>query len=169
MPAMRQFHLWAIALLSTFLLSPSATLANPSLFLTPQSMTGMSPGSAQGGIQKMAIVGLNQPFSLPLNARAMVKREGLRMEFLTVQEDSRCPTGLDCFWSGRAVVVVNLIKNGKSLGIVELTHSPNQSPSQRVAGYSLQLVELSPYPVSGQTRTPSAYVGTFRISRSPQS
>lgn len=165
---MRQFHLWAIALLSTLLFSPSATLANPSLFLKPQIMTGMLPGVAQVGVQRMVMVELNQPFSLQLNARAMVKREGLRVQFLKVKEDSRCPTGLDCIWAGRAVVVVNLIKNVKSLGTVELTHSPNQSSSQRVAGYSLQLMELSPYPVGGQTRTSSTYVGTFRISRLPQ-
>jgi hypothetical protein len=162
---MRQSLLWAIALLSTVFLGNAAVIATPDLFLKLPATAEIAQSIAQGGFPKMVPVEVDKPFQLKLNSRAMLKRGGLTLKFLKVKEDSRCPTGVDCVWAGRATVVVHVTKNGKSFGNVELTRSATQSTRKSVAGYSLQLVDLSPHPAAGQTSAPSNYVGSFLISR----
>ena len=40
--------------------------------------------------------------------------KGVSIKFVEVVEDSRCPTGVDCIWAGRAKVKTSVTVNGKT-------------------------------------------------------
>ena len=54
---------------------------------------------------------LGQPFSLRVGQRIGLKRAGLRIRFVAVTEDSRCPAGVTCVWAGNAKVQIEVGSN----------------------------------------------------------
>jgi len=70
--------------------------------------------------RKAEVIRLGQEFELKINQEAMVEGEGLAVVFESVLEDSRCPEGVDCIWSGNAKIKVELIGAGKESAAVEL-------------------------------------------------
>jgi hypothetical protein len=73
----------------------------------------------------------------------------LRLRFTEVLEDSRCPTRVDCVWTGQARIAVLVQPAGRDPEAVEFTTSP--APSQNkdtvaVHGYTIWLKSLDPYP-----------------------
>ncbi|MGH8488298.1 MAG: tetratricopeptide repeat protein, partial [Gammaproteobacteria bacterium] len=51
---------------------------------------------------------LEQPFTLPIGHTARLQESDLTLAFLAVVEDSRCPTQVDCFWSGQARIIIRV-------------------------------------------------------------
>src|SRR5262245_25820104 len=52
--------------------------------------------------RKTKVTRLGQEFELKVNQEALIVGEGLAVSFDSVLEDSRCPEGVDCIWSGNA-------------------------------------------------------------------
>lgn len=53
-------------------------------------------------------VSLGQEFSLHIGESASIEGEELRIKFLEVVEDSRCPKGGKCVWAGRVTCAVEI-------------------------------------------------------------
>ena len=51
---------------------------------------------------------LNEEFSLHIGQSAYIAGENLKIEFLEIVEDSRCPKDVTCIWAGRAVASVRI-------------------------------------------------------------
>jgi len=68
--------------------------------------------------------------------------------------DSRCPLDVVCIWEGRAIAKFTFIKNGQSYPIT-LTIPGFASYSQEisVAGYTIRLINVLPYPVINSPQT----------------
>jgi hypothetical protein len=111
-------------------------------------------------------VGLGQPFSLATGEEKVIEAEGLTVEFVEVAGDSRCPSDVDCFWAGEVTVVIAVYKNGQSLGEFELTLgvSPDEAAVTDVDGYTIQLLEVTPYPISTETIASSDYQISLTVS-----
>src|ERR1041384_6590460 len=55
---------------------------------------------------------LGQEFELRIGQRAVIRKTNLTLRFVTVPEDSRCPSDVTCVWAGNARVEL-LVTNGR--------------------------------------------------------
>ncbi len=111
-------------------------------------------------------VGSPAEVQLQIGEAATIASGKVVVRFASVEQDSRCPTGVNCFWQGEAVVLLELEEEGQDPGssslstLVDRGKSPN---TIRVGDVSLRLVELHPYPAAGDPIEPSDYVLTLRV------
>jgi hypothetical protein len=114
---------------------------------------------------------VGQEFSLSGGQEATIVGENLRLRFTEVLEDSRCPTEVECFWTGQARIAVAVEPTGASPTTVEF--NPNPAPGQgimtvQVFDHTVSLKSLEPYP-----RTPDDamaledYRATLVVQRQP--
>ena len=99
---------------------------------------------------------LNEAFALGGGQQASIRGENLSLRFTDVLEDSRCPTQVDCFWTGQARIAVEVLPQGSAPTTTEFNTNP--TPGQnlqtaRVGEYTIELQSLDPYP---QTPEPIA-------------
>jgi hypothetical protein len=110
---------------------------------------------------------LGREFKLRARHQVTLPREGLRIKFISVKEDSRCPADVKCVWAGNAAVRLEVSTRGR--GSRTLTLNTNNSSSSvdenQYRGYKLKLVELSPYPRSDRKIAPGDYVATLLVSK----
>jgi len=110
---------------------------------------------------------LNQPFQLKSDQVAVITPGNLKVQFLNVSNDSRCPIGVQCPWAGQATVVIRAERNGNALGDFNLilNAAAQEQPTVRFDDYSIKLVDLTPYPKQNQQVKLSEYVATLLVSR----
>jgi hypothetical protein len=92
---------------------------------------------------------LNDPFALAGGQEGLIASEGLRLRFSDVLEDSRCPTQVECFWTGQARIAVSVQPEGAASTTVEfnINPAPGQTVNQADVGrYSIEMLSLEPYP-----------------------
>ena len=84
-------------------------------------------------------VGLNEPFSLKGGQQGLIASEQLRLRFADVLEDSRCPTQVECFWTGQARIAISAQPEGSGSTTVEFKTQPRaRSDRQDGDGRSVQ-------------------------------
>jgi hypothetical protein len=91
---------------------------------------------------------------------------GLSLEFTTLAEESRCPTGVTCVWEGNARILLTATTPS---GITSIELNTNaRFPTRAFFGdYAIDLRKLEPYPSAnsptGLTPPVSAYEATLFI------
>ena len=107
----------------------------------------------------------NENFQLKINQTAYLKSENLEITLLNIQ-DSRCPSGVVCFWEGIARAWVNILQDNQDLGNFNLTSKNFQSGLGvlQIKNYMLELVDIEPYPQRGQNIELSDYSVTFMVT-----
>jgi hypothetical protein len=90
-------------------------------------------------------------------------RGNLRVRFLEMIEDSRCPRDVNCIQAGTARIRVRVSKNGRSQVLVLETNGGRQPAV--FAGYELALYTLTPEPRSNIRINPNGYVATIQFRR----
>lgn len=85
---------------------------------------------------------------------------GPKVTPLTVTEDSRCPASVTCVWAGTVKLSARVWSGGKG-STVELT----LGKPQRMAGGSLELVKVTPYPATPKPIDGKAYSFGLRFVR----
>jgi len=113
-------------------------------------------------------VNLNEQFNLKIDQAVIIESESLKVKFLEVTEDSRCPSDVTCIWAGRVGVLLNISIDNNNLGDIKLM---NGADSQKldikdINGYSIRLVKVDPYPISTKEIKPSDYIISLIISKS---
>lgn len=101
---------------------------------------------------------------LKMGQSKWVKAGRLKVRFVSVVEDSRCPVGVNCIWAGNAKVSVVLQKAGGRQTVVEL----NTGVEPRVgsaSGYEISLTKLTPHPRAETKINPKTYTATFTLRR----
>lgn len=103
---------------------------------------------------------LGQQIHIKYDETVIIKSEGLSVKFSKVTEDSRCPSDVTCIWAGRAVVVVSISRDGNELGELTLAKGAGDEElsTGSIGGYSIKLMNVSPYPISTQEIKLSQYV-----------
>lgn len=118
------------------------------------------PGSVKPTIEERRVP-LGEPFELEPNERVGVEGSDLRLSFLTVEGDSRCPSDAQCPHAGDAIVQLAV----SSLDVQTTVGLHVAGPrSREVDGYLLELVELSPEPASGEDIEHDDYELTLRVT-----
>ena len=60
--------------------------------------------------------------------------------------DSRCPTGMECFWSGDVALFFNITHSHRQIDTLFSCYpNPNVVPLD-IAGYKWKVLEVNPYP-----------------------
>lgn len=109
-------------------------------------------------------VALNQQFTLAPGEVAVVRDVDVRVQFVEVTGDSRCPADAVCIQGGDALVRIT-VSSGSSSSSYEL-HTGDSSRASIVHGsVKIGLVELQPYPFSSRTIAPGDYRATLTTSR----
>ncbi|SEH59892.1 hypothetical protein SAMN04489835_1868 [Mycolicibacterium rutilum] len=90
---------------------------------------------------------LDQPFVLSGGQEAALAGTPLRLRFTEVLEDSRCPTEVECVWTGQARLTVVADTGRPSTLEFNTNPAPGQNrQSIRTDGYLVTLQALDPYP-----------------------
>lgn len=110
---------------------------------------------------------LNQQFQLKIQQVAAIEADYLKIQFLDVSDDSRCPVDVQCFWAGQATVVIGIVKDGNNLGNVNLVlgAASQEQATAHFDDYTISLLELTPYPQRNQQIELSDYTATLLVSR----
>jgi hypothetical protein len=109
-------------------------------------------------------VPLHSRFTLAPGAVALVERADLRVQFLRVSGDSRCPADAICIQGGDALVHVRVLDD-RSPADYELHTGDTSRASAAHRGFRLVLVELQPYPFSSRPIAGDEYRATLMVSR----
>jgi len=88
---------------------------------------------------------------------------GLKIAFIELVEDSRCPTDVNCIWAGNAKIKVRVTKNGRSKVLELDTLTRGMIPSY--GNYQLKLKELTPKPRSNIRINRNGYVATIEVTK----
>ena len=105
----------------------------------------------------------HQRVEVQIGKSATEQRSKVKVEFLEVIEDSRCPADVNCIWAGNAKIKIRVTKNGKS-EVIEL-NSGMMNKDNAFGGYTFLLENLTPKPISDKQIDKSSYVATIMMSR----
>ena len=91
---------------------------------------------------------LGAEMMLRLGEAATISSEGLSIRFMGIDQDSRCPLGVECIWAGEVTAVVTLIKSRGNALEVNLTKGAVETGREKAKfeGYSIKLIDVMPYP-----------------------
>jgi hypothetical protein len=79
--------------------------------------------------------------------------------------ESRCPSGLECFWEGDAAIQIHVSRNGDDRHDYELHTHPDYGSLVTYDGWTLALVELRPYPPPDTVPVPDDYVAVLEVEK----
>ncbi len=109
-------------------------------------------------------VAIDRQFALAEGQTAAIDGTPLRVQFLRVSGDSRCPADALCIQGGDALVHIRAEARGDAADY-EL-HTGNSTHAAAVhAGFRIELTRLEPYPFSSRTIAPGDYRATLTVSR----
>ena len=127
-------------------MSPSRTSAFLGAVLALALVSCHAGGPARADVVEF---GLDQPFPLGGGQEAVITGENLRLRFTDVLEDSRCPTQVNCVWTGQARIAVSVQPDGGDPTRVEFNTNPapGQTVNEATVGkYRVVLKSLDPHP-----------------------
>lgn len=92
----------------------------------------------------------------------------LKIAFLEIVEDSRCPVGANCVWAGNAKIKLSVSIDKKAATIVEL--NSNLDPqAAKIFGYKLKFESLTPRPSENPKTESDPAAAVVTISKSCKS
>ena len=126
----------------------------------------MMPSAVAEEKENLISAKLGEQFQLKVNQIAILKSDNIEIKFLNVTNDSRCPSDVTCVWEGEVKISVNVVKDKNPLGNFTLTSRLGEKDmtTQTVGGYSIQVIDVNPYPVSTKQIPLSDYVVTLVVS-----
>lgn len=115
---------------------------------------------------KSPSVAVDREFKLKIDEVANFSQENLSIKFLRVEQDSRCPQGVQCFWQGQVKVALSFVQDGESLDEFILTKTPGQPDAAVFSsnGYDIKLLEANPYPQKNSRSDFANYVINLKVT-----
>jgi hypothetical protein len=110
-------------------------------------------------------VSLGEEFTLRPGKQVTIGDAKLKIRFVSVVEDSRCPKGVDCVWQGNAKARFELIATGKRRASIVMLNTGVAPKERAFSGYTVKLARISPEPKSGQKMRPREYEATLIVSK----
>ena len=109
-------------------------------------------------------VWVGREFKLKVGEEVFLRKENLRIKFVSVPEDSRCPIDVICFWSGNAKVVFTYQKNLTPL-VNDTLNTHLQPHASQYLRYQIFLKDLEPYPMEAVPIPPGEYIATILFKK----
>lgn len=110
---------------------------------------------------KTAEAALNKEIQITLKQEITIKSEQLKISFIAIKEDSRCPEGAGCVWAGNAKVAIKLSRADK-----EATMDLNSNLEPRKSAfldYEIEFVDLVPHPVINKSNDNEVAKVTIKV------
>jgi len=111
-----------------------------------------------------AEVGLGKEVTLAVGQSAAITGEDLRIEFVEVVSDSRCPNGAKCIWAGEASCLVKIAQAGSTYEKVLTQPGLSEPTSDTFGGYEVTF-DVLPYPEVGKEIKAKDYELKLTVSR----
>lgn len=106
----------------------------------------------------------NGTLKVRVNQQKTHARSKLKIQFVALVEDSRCPVGAQCVWAGNAKIRVKITDaRGRSETVEMNTNMGARGAS--FGGYAVNLVDVAPRPAENVRLNRNAYTATFEINR----
>lgn len=106
----------------------------------------------------------NQIIKVRVNQQKTHARSKLKIQFVSLVEDSRCPEGVRCVWAGNAKIQVKVTDSTGESKTFEM--NTNLGPKgDSLGGYAINLISVEPRPRANIRINRNAYTATFSISR----
>ncbi|HUE86087.1 MAG TPA: hypothetical protein VMO26_08415 [Vicinamibacterales bacterium] len=105
---------------------------------------------------------LDTEFTLAPGEAVAIERASLSVRFNRITGDNRCPADAACILGGSADVSVTAVSESSARDYVLRTG--DMQPVQH-DGFTISLVQVSPYPFSAQTIERHEYRVTFTVTR----
>lgn len=117
----------------------------------------VAPAYARQSTQKRLVLGVGQ--------KRTVADFGMKIKFLDVIEDSRCPEGRACVWAGNAKVRIS-VWTGRQRPLVLEVNSTLKPQVVNYGRYEIRLAALEPRP-TGDNAQPAtnSYIATFTVRK----
>jgi hypothetical protein len=111
-----------------------------------------------------------KPFGIKINQTAFIESEDVRIKFVDVTEDSRCPSDVVCVWEGQATILLDAVLGSEDANRFHLTirgsgGSVDGNDSKIIDQYSVTLASLQPYPKASEKIKPSDYVAELVVDK----
>jgi len=99
---------------------------------------------------------LGKQFTLPAGKTEIITGEQLKIKFVEVTGDSRCPTGVQCIQAGdvKCLMLINYLDSQSSLTFTQL--GGNEETTQDFNVYRITF-KVEPYPQAGKQIKPEDY------------
>lgn len=108
-------------------------------------------------------VALGQTFTLAPGQAASIQGEQLRIRFLEVVTDSRCPTGVTCIWAGEVSSLVDVTFDDATFRRV-LTQPGSGQGKADFENYEITF-EVQPYPEAGKQISKEDYRLSLEVDK----
>ena len=95
--------------------------------------------------------------------KQVAAKGGLKITFVELVEDSRCPVDVECVWAGNAKIKVRVTRNGRSKVLELNTMGSAEVPSY--AGYRFKLQGLTPKPRSNIRINRNGYQASIEVTK----
>lgn len=102
--------------------------------------------------------------TLKVGKEAKARHSRLKIRFVEVSEDSRCPERVSCVWAGNARVKFEVTSRGGATKTFEANTGVGPKGDQ-YDGWAIELVSLTPLPTTKGKPEPKRYSATFTITR----
>lgn len=131
-----------------------------------------SPTAAPAVETPATTVPLAAPFQLRIGESVSIA-DALTLTLVAVQNDSRCPMDVECFWEGSAEAVVEVVlsEGGRDTLVLTLlgqNHTTAESEA-RIGDYLVRFTALDPYPSTSKPIPESGYVVTLVVEQATAS
>jgi hypothetical protein len=107
---------------------------------------------------------LGEKFSLAIGQSASIRGENLKIRFMEVTADSRCPQGVTCIWAGEASSLIEITYSGTKYSKVLTQPGLSEPPRSDFQQYEITF-DLQPYPQGGGKTESKDYRLQLEISR----
>jgi hypothetical protein len=115
-------------------------------------------------------VTLGNDFTLGVGQIATLDQDVMKITFVRVDSDSRCPPDpqIQCIWAGEVKVTIE-IEMESITGNFPLTLSGGMDSSEpmNLNGYAITLKAVEPQPAAEKQVDPASYRATFIIDKAP--
>jgi hypothetical protein len=113
--------------------------------------------------QPVKEVSLDEAFTIKIGEQVEIKDINLRVAFVSVEEDSRCPVDVDCVWAGNAKLNVEVKRSKKKYISASLNTTVNPKEID-YKGYTIKLLRLSPDRKVNVSPDPASYEATLVVT-----
>jgi len=117
------------------------------------------------GLSAVALARNPETIVLKTGQQKSAAKGQIVLKFVSVTDDSRCPTDTNCIWAGNAVVHVKISNRhggGSKNSVMNTTTGPK---GDQFNGWAIYLTSLTPEPKSSKKIDPKSYVATFEVRR----
>lgn len=106
----------------------------------------------------------NQKITVQINHQKTLAKNKLTIKFVSLLEDSRCPTDTNCIQAGNARIQIEVRKVGSRAKTFDLNTNDNPR-AVSFAGYTIKLLDLNPKPATNIRINRNGYEAIFNVSK----